>query len=66
MANPNTEGRSNPEVVTGGTFGVIIGNSASQPVGFFGSTGTTQVSLSTGVVSTTTILAALVNLGLVK
>jgi hypothetical protein len=63
MAAPNTEGRSNPEVVTGGTFGVILGNATSNPVGFYGSTGTVKQTLAT--VTTTTLYNALVSLGLV-
>lgn len=62
MSAPNTEGTSNPFVLSGGVFGVIVGNSSTEPVGFYGNAGTTQQSLSgLGI----TLTQALENLGLV-
>ena len=63
MAAPNTETKSTPAVLTGGTMGSIHGAKASETVGFYGSTG---VALQTGVaVSAAGIHAALVALGLI-
>ena len=60
---PNTETSTNPDVVTGGTAGAIVGKSATEVVGFYGSTGVAQ---QTGVaVSAAGIHAALVALGLI-
>lgn len=42
MSAPNQEGSSNPQVVSGGTFGVIVGNLTTEPVGFYGSAGINQ------------------------
>lgn len=62
-STPNTETSKNPDVMTGGTAGSIVGKSATETVGFYGSTG---VVLQTGVaVSAAGIHAALVALGLI-
>lgn len=42
MAAPNTEGSSNPDVLSGGVFGALVGNSTSEPVGFYGTAGVNQ------------------------
>lgn len=63
MSAPNIEGTSNPDVVSGGVFGVKLGNRTDEPLGFYGAVGTT---LQTGVpVTAAGIHAALVALGLI-
>lgn len=63
MAAPNIETSNNPDVVTGGAFGVKVGNSTTETLGFYGQTGVAQ---QTGVaVSAAAIHAALVALGLI-
>jgi len=49
MANPNIEGVSQAAVLTGGTMGAMVGNSASEKVGFHGSTGAVQHAAITAV-----------------
>ena len=63
MSSPNVEGTSNPTATGGNAMGVVVGNSTSQTVGFYGSAG---VAKQTGVaVSAAAIHAALVALGLI-
>lgn len=63
MAAPNIETSTNPDVVTGGSFGVKLGNATTETVGFYGATGVAQ---QTGVaVTAAAIHAALVALGLI-
>lgn len=63
MSSPNVQTSTNPQVVSGGTAGAKVGLSATETVGFYGSTG---VTLQTGVaVSAAGIHAALVALGLI-
>lgn len=63
MSAPNIEGTTNPAVVTGGTNGSKVANSATETLGFYGSTG---VAKQTGVLVTAAgIHAALVALGLI-
>lgn len=65
MSNPGPAqgGSSNPQTVTGGSAGAVVGSSATETVGFYGSTG---VALQTGVAtSAAAIHAALVALGLI-
>ena len=47
MASPNVEGSSNPTSTGGNVFGVQVGASTTENVGFFGSAGTTQGSAAT-------------------
>lgn len=62
-STPNTETSTNPDVVTGGTAGSIVGKTG-EVVGFYGSTG---VAKQTGVaVSAAAVHAALVALGLIS
>jgi len=44
MAAPNTEYSANPDVVSGGAFGAIVGNDPANPVGFYGEAGIAQYS----------------------
>lgn len=63
-STPNTETSTNPDVVTGGTAGSIVGKSVTEVVGFYGSTG---VAKQTGVaVTAAAVHAALVALGLIS
>lgn len=51
----------NPDVVTGGDFGVILGNKPNSTVGFYGVEGTTQAALA---VTLADVIAILKNTGL--
>lgn len=63
MAAPNIQTSTNPQTVTGGEAGTIVGKTATETVGFYGTTGVAQ---QTGVaVSAAGIHAALVALGLI-
>jgi hypothetical protein len=63
MASPNIEGTSNPTATGGNNMGVVVGQSTTETLGFYGSTG---VAKQTGVaVSAAAIHAALVALGLI-
>ena len=63
MASPNVEGSSNPQVLGGSVFGSILGNSASEAVGFYGVAGVSQQS--GGAITTVAeLVAALQALGL--
>ena len=63
MSAPNIEGTSDPLSTGGSAFGVKVGESATQTVGFYGATG---VAKQTGVaVTAAAIHAALVALGLI-
>lgn len=63
MAAPNIQTSTNPQTVTGGEAGTIVGKTTTETVGFYGTTGVEQ---QTGVaVSAAGIHAALVALGLI-
>jgi hypothetical protein len=63
MSAPNIEGTSNPTSTGGNSAGAKVGESTTQTVGFYGSTG---VAKQTGVaVSAAGVHAALVALGLI-
>ena len=64
MAAPNIESSTNPTSTGGNASGIVVGENASQTLGFYGSTG---VAKQTGVaVSAAAIHAALVALGLIS
>jgi uncharacterized membrane protein YeaQ/YmgE (transglycosylase-associated protein family) len=65
MANPGpaVEGTTNPAVLTGGVNGAIVGDSLTETVGFYGTTGVAQQTVANTAVA---IHGALVNLGLIK
>lgn len=63
MAAPNIETSVNPTTTGANASGVKVGESASQTLGFYGSTGTTQQVCTASVA---TIHAALVALGLIR
>lgn len=61
---PALGGSTNPQTVSGGDAGTVVGKSATETVGFYGATG---VALQAGVpVTAAGIHAALVALGLIK
>ena len=61
---PNTTyGASNPDVVTGGVFGAILGNLPTEPVGFYGNPGVAQQS-GKGITTVAQLVAALQATGL--
>lgn len=73
MAAPNIEGSNNPQSVTGGEMGAVVGYSASTTVGFYGATGNVQqtVAAAASDPASTQDLAnslrtILIDLGLVK
>lgn len=63
MAAPNIETSSNPTTTGANASGVKVGESASQTLGFYGATGTTQQVCTASVA---TIHASLVALGLIR
>jgi hypothetical protein len=73
MAAPNIESSSNPQTVTGGEMGAVVGYSALTTVGFYGEVGNVQqtVLAAASNASTTQDLAnnlrdILLDLGIVK
>jgi hypothetical protein len=73
MAAPNIETSSNPQTVTGGEMGAIVGLAADTTVGFYGDVGNVQQTVlpAAGNASTTQDLAnnlrdILLDLGIVK
>lgn len=68
MASPNIEGTTNVDVVTGGSFGTKVGNSVTETVGFYGSTGSAKLTVTGskgGNAALTSLIAQLVALGLI-
>ena len=72
MSAPNIQTSNNPQYVSGGEMGAVVGYSATTNLGFYGETGTTQqtVAAVASDAATTQALAnslraALVALGLV-
>ena len=73
MAAPNIETSSNPQTVTGGEMGAIVGLAADTTVGFYGDVGNVQQTVAAvgSDAGTTQALAnslrtILIDLGLVK
>ena len=62
---PNTEGTVNAQVLSGGVFGVIVGNLPTEPVGFYGNPGTTQQTGASAWTTVSQVATALIALGLV-
>ena len=64
MSAPNIEGTSNPTATGGNVMGVVVGNAATETLGFYGSTGVVQPVSGTGTtagftaVNTSTAVAA--------
>lgn len=65
MSAPNIESATVPNVVTGGVFGSIVGATAVETVGFYGSAGVAKQS-ATGVTTVAGLLTLLENLGLLS
>ena len=60
---PANGGSNNPQVVTGGVAGTVVGREPSEAVGFYGAAGSVQ--LSGGAITTVAdLVAALQTLGL--
>jgi hypothetical protein len=73
MAAPNIESSSNPQTVTGGEMGAIVGYSPLTTVGFYGEVGNVQQTIlpAAGNASTTqdlvnSVRTILLDLGIVK
>lgn len=73
MAAPNIETSSNPQTVTGGEMGAIVGLAPDTTVGFYGEVGNVQLTVAAAAsdAQTTEDLAnslrtILIDLGLVK
>jgi len=73
MAAPNIESSNNPQTVTGGEMGAIVGLAPDTTVGFYGEVGNVQLTVlpAAGNASTTQDLAnnlrdILLDLGIVK
>lgn len=64
MSAPNVEGTINSTSTGGSTFGVQVGSKATETVGFFGSTGTTQATASSMSGNVTLLITYLQSLGL--
>jgi hypothetical protein len=63
MAAPNIEGTSNPTATGGSQMGVVVGQKASETLGFYGATGVAQQAGS-GITTVAGVVAALQALGL--
>jgi hypothetical protein len=72
MAAPNIQTSNNPQVVSGGEMGAVVGYSATTTVGFYGETGVAQQTVAAEATTAgetltlaNSLRAALIALGLV-
>lgn len=73
MAAPNIETSSNPQTVTGGEMGAIVGLAPTTTVGFYGDVGVVQATIAaaasdanSAVTLSNSIRTILLDLGIVK
>jgi hypothetical protein len=73
MAAPNIETSSNPQTVTGGEMGAVVGYSALTTVGFYGEVGNVQQTVAaeasdanSAVTLSNSLRTILLDLGIVK
>ena len=73
MSAPNIQTSNNPQYVSGGEMGAVVGYSPTTTLGFYGDTGTTQQTVAAVASDAATTLALanslrtiLLDLGLVK
>lgn len=61
MAAPNIETSSNPQSVSGGEMGAIVGYAPDTTVGFYGETGNVQLSIGVAATANLNEVTTLVN-----
>jgi hypothetical protein len=73
MAAPNIQTSNNPQYVSGGEMGAVVGYSATTTLGFYGDTGIEQATIAaaasdanSAVTLSNSIRTILLDLGLVK